>query len=111
MMKLSSYKMTNMFCSLMFIGNQPHDAEVDRLIDDVEKFTLANHLIAGLWAIISVRMNFFYFFHFIFIFHLFILCLTTCFDFPLFLSSCRAMLLVSTLITSSMLDKGLDGIG
>lgn len=34
-------------------GNQPSDAEVDQLIDDVEKYTLANHLFWGLWGIIS----------------------------------------------------------
>ncbi|KAI3686041.1 hypothetical protein L1987_79711 [Smallanthus sonchifolius] len=34
-------------------GNQPRDTEVDQLIDDVEKYTLANHLFWGLWGIIS----------------------------------------------------------
>ncbi|KAJ0579021.1 putative phosphotransferase with an alcohol group as acceptor [Helianthus annuus] len=34
-------------------GNQPSDAEVDQLIDDVERYALANHLFWGLWAIIS----------------------------------------------------------
>ncbi|KAI7733900.1 hypothetical protein M8C21_031927, partial [Ambrosia artemisiifolia] len=34
-------------------GNQPCDGEVDQLIDDIEKYTLANHLFWGLWGIIS----------------------------------------------------------
>ncbi|KAI3820322.1 hypothetical protein L1987_07867 [Smallanthus sonchifolius] len=34
-------------------GNIPRDTEVDQLIDDVEKYTLANHLFWGLWGIIS----------------------------------------------------------
>ncbi|KAD4386217.1 hypothetical protein E3N88_26386 [Mikania micrantha] len=36
-----------------FIGNQPHDTEVDQLIDDVEKYTLVNHIFWGLWGIVS----------------------------------------------------------
>ncbi|KAJ0748646.1 putative ethanolamine kinase [Helianthus annuus] len=35
------------------LRNQPNDAEVDQLIDDVERYALANHLFWGLWAIIS----------------------------------------------------------
>ncbi|XP_076943318.1 putative choline kinase 3 [Bidens hawaiensis] len=34
-------------------GKQPSTTEVDRLIDEVEKFTLASHLNGGLWGIIS----------------------------------------------------------
>ncbi|KAL8243207.1 hypothetical protein R6Q59_009465 [Mikania micrantha] len=34
-------------------GNQPHDTEVDQLIDDVEKYTLVNHIFWGLWGIVS----------------------------------------------------------
>ncbi|XP_071692542.1 probable choline kinase 1 [Rutidosis leptorrhynchoides] len=34
-------------------GNQPRDDEVDLLIEDVEKYTLANHLFWGLWGLIS----------------------------------------------------------
>ncbi|KAK9080795.1 hypothetical protein SSX86_000553 [Deinandra increscens subsp. villosa] len=34
-------------------GNQPCDSEVDELIEDVEKYSLANHLFWGLWGIIS----------------------------------------------------------
>ncbi|KAI3717985.1 hypothetical protein L1987_69954 [Smallanthus sonchifolius] len=34
-------------------GNQPSDGEVDQLIDDIEKYTLANHIFWGLWGIIS----------------------------------------------------------
>ncbi|KAL8256599.1 hypothetical protein R6Q59_031666 [Mikania micrantha] len=34
-------------------GKQPSDDEVDQLIDDIEKYTLANHIFWGLWGIIS----------------------------------------------------------
>lgn len=34
-------------------GNQPRDDEVDQLIEDVEKYTLGNHLFWGLWGLIS----------------------------------------------------------
>lgn len=34
-------------------GNLPSDAEVNQLIDDVEKYTLPNHIFWGLWGIIS----------------------------------------------------------
>lgn len=35
-------------------GDQPSDAEVKQLLQDVEKYTLASHLSWGLWGIISV---------------------------------------------------------
>ncbi|XP_076899094.1 putative choline kinase 3 [Bidens hawaiensis] len=38
-------------------GNQPSDTDVDQLIDDVEKYALANHLFWGLWGIISGYVN------------------------------------------------------
>lgn len=38
----------------MSVGNQPSDNEVEQLMDDAEKYTLANHLFWGLWGIISV---------------------------------------------------------
>ncbi|XVF53825.1 hypothetical protein PTKIN_Ptkin05aG0129900 [Pterospermum kingtungense] len=34
-------------------GNEPSDAEVEQLLVDAEKYTLANHLLWGLWRIIS----------------------------------------------------------
>ncbi|KAL8226371.1 hypothetical protein R6Q57_016203 [Mikania cordata] len=34
-------------------GKQPSDDEVDQLIDDIERYTLANHIFWGLWGIIS----------------------------------------------------------
>ncbi|GJW27828.1 probable choline kinase 3 [Tanacetum coccineum] len=34
-------------------GNEPSNEEVVQLIDDIEKYTLANHLFWGLWGIIS----------------------------------------------------------
>ncbi|KAA3453716.1 putative choline kinase 1 [Gossypium australe] len=35
-------------------GDEPSDAEVEQLLVDAEKYTLANHLFWGLWGIISV---------------------------------------------------------
>lgn len=35
-------------------GDEPNDREVDQLVEDAEKYTLASHLIWGLWGIISV---------------------------------------------------------
>ncbi|KAA8547059.1 hypothetical protein F0562_003488 [Nyssa sinensis] len=34
-------------------GNQPNDIEVQKLVNDAEKYTLANHLFWGLWGLIS----------------------------------------------------------
>lgn len=41
----------------MFTGNEPSNEEVVQLIDDIEKYTLANHLFWGLWGIISVCIS------------------------------------------------------
>ncbi|XP_023542930.1 probable choline kinase 2 [Cucurbita pepo subsp. pepo] len=38
-------------------GQQPRDAEVEQLVQDVEKYTLASHLVWGLWGIISEHVN------------------------------------------------------
>ncbi|KDO46570.1 hypothetical protein CISIN_1g017951mg [Citrus sinensis] len=38
-------------------GDQPSDAEVKQLLQDVEKYTLASHLSWGLWGIISEHVN------------------------------------------------------
>ncbi|KAK8647018.1 hypothetical protein V6N13_120776 [Hibiscus sabdariffa] len=38
-------------------GNEPSDAEVEQLLADAEKYTLANHLFWGLWGIISGHVN------------------------------------------------------
>lgn len=35
-------------------GEQPSDSEVQQLLDEVEKYTLASHLLWGVWGIISV---------------------------------------------------------
>lgn len=35
-------------------GEQPSDSEVQQLLDEVEKCTLASHLLWGVWGIISV---------------------------------------------------------
>ncbi|KAL5570647.1 hypothetical protein UlMin_027222 [Ulmus minor] len=42
---------------LSFAGQPPSDTEMDQLIQDVEKYTLANHLVWGLWGIISEHVN------------------------------------------------------
>ncbi|GAB2215444.1 hypothetical protein Droror1_Dr00019829 [Drosera rotundifolia] len=38
-------------------GHQPSDFEVERLDLDIQKYTLASHLIWGLWGIISEHVN------------------------------------------------------
>ncbi|KAL5732672.1 hypothetical protein ACOSP7_032023 [Xanthoceras sorbifolium] len=38
-------------------GDQLNDVEVNQLLQDVEKYTLASHLIWGLWGIISEHVN------------------------------------------------------
>lgn len=38
-------------------GNEVQDGEVDEVIEDVEKYSLANHLFWGLWGIISDYVN------------------------------------------------------
>ncbi|CAK9183908.1 unnamed protein product [Ilex paraguariensis] len=38
-------------------GHCPSDAEVEQLVRDIEKYTLANHLFWGLWGIISAYVN------------------------------------------------------
>ncbi|KAF3953658.1 hypothetical protein CMV_020919 [Castanea mollissima] len=38
-------------------GDEPSDTEVEQLLQDVEKFTLASHLVWGLWGIISEHVN------------------------------------------------------
>ncbi|WJX66282.1 hypothetical protein P8452_50852 [Trifolium repens] len=38
-------------------GKKPSDAEVEQLVNVVEKYTLANHLFWGLWGLISSYVN------------------------------------------------------
>ncbi|PIA47854.1 hypothetical protein AQUCO_01400445v1 [Aquilegia coerulea] len=38
-------------------GNEPSDVEVQQLVEDAEKYTLASHLLWGLWGIISEKVN------------------------------------------------------
>ncbi|KAL0398189.1 UNVERIFIED_CONTAM: putative choline kinase [Sesamum radiatum] len=38
-------------------GNQPSDLELGQLLEQVEKYTLASHLLWGLWGIISVHFQ------------------------------------------------------
>ncbi|KAK4253074.1 hypothetical protein QN277_010896 [Acacia crassicarpa] len=38
-------------------GNKPSNAEVEQLMNDAEKYTLANHLFWGLWGLISSYVN------------------------------------------------------
>ncbi|KAM7518655.1 hypothetical protein LguiB_017617 [Lonicera macranthoides] len=38
-------------------GHEPSDLEIEKLVNDVEKYTLANHLFWCLWGILSAYMN------------------------------------------------------
>ncbi|KAI7747551.1 hypothetical protein M8C21_009350 [Ambrosia artemisiifolia] len=38
-------------------GNQPVNSEVDKILEEVEKYTLACHLMWGLWGVISEHVN------------------------------------------------------
>ncbi|CAL0303601.1 unnamed protein product [Lupinus luteus] len=38
-------------------GQQPSESEVEQLLNDVEKYTLATHLLWGVWGIISEHVN------------------------------------------------------
>lgn len=38
-------------------GKEPSDVEVEQLVQDTEKYTLAGHLVWGLWGIISEHVN------------------------------------------------------
>ncbi|XP_071690127.1 probable choline kinase 2 isoform X2 [Rutidosis leptorrhynchoides] len=38
-------------------GNQPNDVELDTVLEEVEKYTLASHLFWGLWGVISEHVN------------------------------------------------------
>ncbi|KAK1306783.1 hypothetical protein QJS10_CPA10g00554 [Acorus calamus] len=38
-------------------GENPEDSEVEELVQDTEKYTLASHLLWGLWGIISEHVN------------------------------------------------------
>lgn len=41
----------------MFTEKQPSETEVNQLVDDAEKYTLANHIFWGLWGLISVSIS------------------------------------------------------
>lgn len=38
-------------------GEQPRDSEMEELLQEIEKYTLANHLFWGVWGIISAQVN------------------------------------------------------
>ncbi|RDX61206.1 putative choline kinase 2, partial [Mucuna pruriens] len=38
-------------------GEQPSEDEVEQLLQEIEKYTLANHLFWGVWGIISAQVN------------------------------------------------------
>ncbi|KAM7263715.1 hypothetical protein ACFE04_001398 [Oxalis oulophora] len=38
-------------------GAEPNESEVEKLVQDVEKYTIASHLLWGLWGIISEHFN------------------------------------------------------
>ncbi|KAL3845873.1 hypothetical protein ACJIZ3_003276 [Penstemon smallii] len=42
---------------LISAGRQPNDTDVEQFADDVEKYTLANHIFWGLWGLISAYVN------------------------------------------------------
>ncbi|XP_075505327.1 putative choline kinase 2 isoform X1 [Primulina tabacum] len=44
-------------CSEFCAGSQPSNFEVEQLEEQVEKYTLASHLLWGLWGIISEHVN------------------------------------------------------
>ncbi|MBA0777967.1 hypothetical protein Gotri_005911 [Gossypium trilobum] len=67
-----AYDLANHFCEMaanyhtetphlldysIYPGSKPSDAEVEQLLIDAEKYTLANHLFWGLWGIISGHVN------------------------------------------------------
>ncbi|KAF8398197.1 hypothetical protein HHK36_017123 [Tetracentron sinense] len=67
-----AYDIANHFCEMVadyhtetphildfnkYPGNQVGDVEVEQLVQDVEKYTLASHLLWGLWGIISAHVN------------------------------------------------------
>lgn len=43
--------------SSTFTEKQPSETEVNQLVDDAEKYTLANHIFWGLWGLISVSIS------------------------------------------------------
>lgn len=43
-----------LFVHVGYAGCQPKDSEVEQLLEEVEKYTLATHLFWGIWGIISV---------------------------------------------------------
>ncbi|KAK4428367.1 putative choline kinase [Sesamum alatum] len=38
-------------------GDEPSDTAIEQLVDDTEKYTLANHIFWGLWGLISAYVN------------------------------------------------------
>lgn len=48
--------------SSTFTEKQPSETEVNQLVDDAEKYTLANHIFWGLWGLISVSISASHFF-------------------------------------------------
>lgn len=40
--------------TFFFTGEEPREEDIEQLLDDTEKYTLASHLFWGLWGIISV---------------------------------------------------------
>lgn len=50
----SKYIVLMMNFLVFHTGEKPSDNEVKQLLDEVEKYTLASHLLWGLWGIISV---------------------------------------------------------
>ncbi|GAV90953.1 hypothetical protein CFOL_v3_34353 [Cephalotus follicularis] len=49
--------MTDKKRSKLILCDQTSDSEVEQLVQDVEKYTLASHLVWSLWGIISEHVN------------------------------------------------------
>jgi len=100
----SLYSHNSLFVFVLVSPDEkPSDTMVKKLLEDVEKYTLASHLIWGLWGIISVIST-------ILFYHTCIFWTIYRLDFH-FVKLYRNMWMKSTLTTWSMQDKGSSSIG
>lgn len=53
-MQMILFMVLILFDNSLYAGKEPSDEEVEQLVGDVEKYTLANHIFWGLWGLISV---------------------------------------------------------
>lgn len=54
LLKDCNYRVICMKSWILSAGQQGSDIEVEQLLQEIEKYTLANHLFWGVWGIISV---------------------------------------------------------